>query len=205
MSAELILSTIASRRTTRFYLDIPVPRELVDKVLEAARSAPSAHNSQPWVFYLIETPTVRLKLVGEMVDEWERAMRSDGRPRELIEKTKLKFTHRFSKAPVLIVACVNHGALYYERYADTHRKTLEGILGHHSLAAAIENMLLAAHALGLGSCWYSAPLFCSERVKKALGMECELEPAALITMGYPSRRGHKDKLLRPSEQVVIRV
>ncbi|MEM3795317.1 MAG: nitroreductase family protein, partial [Thermoprotei archaeon] len=168
MKADTILSTVMGRRTIRFYLDKPVPMQLVDKVLEAARRAPSAHNSQPWVFYVIGTPTARSRLVGSLIEEWERAMRSDGRPEELIQSTKLKFTRRFSRAPVLILACVNHGVLYYNRYADARRRQLEGILGHHSLAAAIENMMLAAHALGLGACWYSAPLFCSQRVKDTL-------------------------------------
>lgn len=205
MSGEAILAHIKSRRTTRIYADRPVPDELVDKVLEAALSAPSAHNSQPWVFFVVRGAEFRSRLVGEMISEWERVMVLDGRPRGLIEATKAKFTARFNSAPVLIVACVNHRALYYDRYSDEYRKSLEGILGHHSLAAAIENMLLAAHALGLGACWYSAPLFCQQRVRDALGIGGELEPAALITLGYPAKARWREKPTRPLDQVVVKL
>jgi F420 biosynthesis protein FbiB-like protein len=205
MTARHPLSFIMERRTVRHYLDKPVPQELVDAVLEAAINAPSAHNSQPWVFFLIKEPTVRERLVKDMVDEWERVMRNDGRPEELIATTKHKFCSRFMRAPVLILACVNHDSLYYERYSDDHRKTLEGILGHHSLAAALENMLLAASIMGLGACWYSAPLFCADIVRRTLKIGTRLEPAALVTMGYPAKRERRQKPLKPLGEVVIKI
>jgi nitroreductase len=55
-----------------------------------------------------------------------------------------------------------------------------------SLAAALENMLLTAHAKGLGACWFCAPSFCKETVRKVLKIPDEVEPEALITMGYPA-------------------
>lgn len=205
MSANSVLSQIKSRRTTRTYLERPVPEELVDTVLDAALSAPSAHNCQPWVFYVVRGRGVRSRLIQQMVSAWERAMELDGRPKELIEQTKAKFTARFSAAPVLIVACVDHRALYYDRYADEERKRFEALLGHHSLAAAIENLLLAAHALGLGACWYSAPLFCQQSVRAALGIGEWLEPAALITLGYPATGGRKQKSMKRFEEVVVKL
>lgn len=205
MRPEEVLSYIKGRRTTRVYSDKPVPEELVDRVLEAALSAPSAHNSQPWIFYVIKGVGIRSRLIGEMLSEWERVMVLDGRPRELIEQTKAKFAARFSRAPVIIIACVDHRALYYDRYSDEHRKRLEGLLGHHSLAAAIENMLIAAHVLGLGACWYSAPLFCQQRVREVLGLGEEVEPAALITMGYPAGGRRREKAVKGFSEVVVKI
>jgi len=57
-----------------------------------------------------------------------------------------------------------------------------------SLAAAIQNILLAAHAKGLGACWFCAPLFCQETVRRVLGMPDEVEPQALIVIGYPAEQ-----------------
>jgi nitroreductase len=57
-----------------------------------------------------------------------------------------------------------------------------------SVAVAIQNILLAAHIEGLGACWFCAPLFCPETVKKVLKIPSDLEPQALITMGYPVNR-----------------
>ena len=54
-----------------------------------------------------------------------------------------------------------------------------------SLGAAIQNLMLAAHARGLGSCWLSAPLFCPEAVRLALDLPSDFQPQALIAPGYP--------------------
>jgi nitroreductase len=119
-----------------------------------------------------------------MLLAWSQAMKADGRSAQLIRETREKFRKRFITAPVLVLCCVDHRRLYYDRYLDHTRQGFEGLLGHHSLAAAIENFLLAAHALGLSACWYSAPLFCQNEVRKALRIPSKLEPAAILTMGF---------------------
>ena len=57
-----------------------------------------------------------------------------------------------------------------------------------SLGAALENILLATHDLGLGACWFCAPAFCKETVRKVLKIPVEVEPEALILMGYPDEQ-----------------
>jgi coenzyme F420-0:L-glutamate ligase/coenzyme F420-1:gamma-L-glutamate ligase len=198
-SSSIFLKFLRSRRTHRVYRKNRVSQEKIKKIIEVAISAPSAHNSQPWKFFSLDSPKVRLRLVDQMIKAWKSAMEADDRQPELIVNTLDKFRRRFLLSPVLILCCVDHRPLYYDRYKDESRKNFERILGHHSLAAAVQNMLMGAHALGVAACWYSAPLFCQEAVRKALGLDSWLEPCVLLTMGYPRRPPALKKTKRLSE------
>ena len=70
----------------------------------------------------------------------------------------------------------------------TRRQACLHDLAVQSLGAAIENLLLAAHAKGLGACWYSAPCFCKETVKQKLKIPDAVEPQAFIVLGYPAEK-----------------
>ena len=71
-------------------------------------------------------------------------------------------------------------------YPDARRTQIERIMAIQSVAAAIQNVLLASHAEGLAACWYCAPLFCQEVVREALSLTDEWHPQAIITLGVPS-------------------
>jgi coenzyme F420-0:L-glutamate ligase/coenzyme F420-1:gamma-L-glutamate ligase len=72
-----------------------------------------------------------------------------------------------------------------DRYPDARRTRAERIMGIQSVAMAGQNLLLAAHALGVGACWMCAPLFCPDTVAKALNLPPGWEAQGLVTLGYP--------------------
>ena len=174
---------IQERRSVRKFLPTPVSKELIYDVLAAAGLAPSAHNAQPYRFIILEDAQIKQKLADEMARVWAADLLRDGltidadKQRERVE--------RFAKAPVLILACVT-GIDGLPSYSDERRQTCIHDLAVQSLGAAIENLLLAAHAKSLGACWFSAPCFCKEAVKKTLRIPDSVEPQALIAMGYPA-------------------
>lgn len=177
-----LLDALKQRRSIRVYQNKPVPRELVGLVLEAAGWAPSAHNSQPWRFVVIENPATKHALAAEMAEAWAADMAKDGLTADenkLAERQK-----RFAEAPVLIVACLTMEGL--RRYPDKERQEVERDLAVESLGAALQNLLLAAYSLGLGSCWYCAPAFCKPTVRAALKIPPDIMPSALIVMGFPA-------------------
>jgi nitroreductase len=108
----------------------------------------------------------------------------DGVVPTVVEEEVQTSISRFSKAPAIIV--VNLTMTGMDQYPDTRRQQIERILAIQSVAAAIQNMLLAAQAEGLATCWYCAPLFCQEEVRRALSLSDELHPQAIITLGIPS-------------------
>jgi coenzyme F420-0:L-glutamate ligase / coenzyme F420-1:gamma-L-glutamate ligase len=173
---------IRQRRSIRKFQPKQVPTELVVEVLEAAGWAPSAHNSQPWRFIVLRDPTVRRVLAEKMANAWAADLTKDGSTVD--EAKRIERRERFANAPVLILACLTMDGLM--KFPDLQRQQIERDLGVESLSAGLQNLLLAAHNLGLGACWYCAPAFCKETVRDVLKIPAEVEPAALIVFGYPA-------------------
>ncbi len=181
-----IFCLIKGRRSVRKYSLREVPMDILFRVLEAARWAPSAHNAQPWRFIVITDRSLKRKLAERMADEWVKDMIGDGVPRDTREKLAEASIKRFTDAPILIVACVTMEDM--DTYPDRRRMRCEYVMAVQSLAASIQNILLAAYSEGLGSCWFCAPLFCQDAVRKVLRIPESVEPQALITLGYPSEK-----------------
>ena len=179
-----LLNELRERRSVRKYQARPVPQELIGKVLEAAGWAPSAHNAQPWRFIVLVDPEVKRGLAEAMAMAWAADLAKDGVTVEP-EGFKLR-VERFATAPVLVLACLGMDGM--AKITDSERQSCERDLAVQSLAAALQNMLLAAHAEGLGACWFCAPAFCKETVREVLGIPDAVEPQALIAMGYAAEK-----------------
>ena len=157
---EVIYDLIKSRRSVRDYTNKKVSKDVIEKILDSVRYAPSAGNYQPWEMIVVENDEMRKNIVNAASNqEW------------------------MINAPVFIVACVNDrlaGAVYGPR-----GKMLYGIQG---VSAAIENILLTAESLGLGTCWVGA--FGEVAVARLLQCPEYVRPCAIITLGYPKEKPH---------------
>ena len=189
------------RRSVRAYEDRAVPRAALEEVMEAARWAPSPHGRQPWRFVVLTRAEPKAQLAGAMGEEWRRTLAQDGQPEEITALRLQKSQKRIRDAPALVLACLYLADL--DHYPDPDRQRAEEIMAIQSLGAAVENLLLAAYALGLDGGWMCAPLFCSDTVRAALDLDAALIPHALLTLGYaardPKRRPH-----RPLNELVVR-
>ncbi len=175
---------LVSRRTVRFYRPAPVPEAVVRALLEAAAHAPSAHNAQPVRYVVIATTALKRRLAERMAVRWRRDLERAGTP-EAVIGAELKFSlRRFSEPPALIL--VGYTMEGMDVYPDRARRAAEETMAVQSAAAAIQNLLLAATAHGLGACWCCAPLFCPGVVRRALGLPRTFVPQALLTIGYPA-------------------
>lgn len=183
-SPESLLSILKERRSVRTYKQEKIEKEIIEKLIEFATWAPSAHNSQPWRFLVIEDSEVKVELAEAMADRWMKDLEKDGVPVDERVKLKRESINRFTQSPILIIACITLEDM--ERYPDARRQKCEWTMATQSLSAAIQNLLIAAAAYGLGACWCCAPLFCKEDVRRVLDIPEEVEPQALITVGYPA-------------------
>lgn len=181
------LSLIGSRRSIRRYLPDPVPADAIERLLTAAIWAPSAHNRQPWRFVVITQPETKERLAAQMGARLRADRLADGDPAEAIDKDAARSHTRITTAPVVIVACLTMADM--DRYPDTRRKRAEYLMAAQSVAMAVQNLLLTAHAEGLGACWMCAPLFCGDTVRQALDLPDDWEPQSLITLGRPDSPG----------------
>ena len=178
------LNLIKSRRSVKEYSPREVPSETLFRVLEAGKWAPSAHNAQPWRFIVIQDPAIKRRLAEAMASRWSRDMTKNGVQKELRESLIKTSVEWFGSAPIVVVACLTMEDM--DEYPDERRKKVEWVMAVQSVAAAVENMLLAAEGEGLGSCWFCAPLFCQDVVRKTLKIPQHIDPQALITLGYPA-------------------
>jgi nitroreductase len=150
------LEAIKGRRSIRKYRKDPVPEDLVSKILEAGRWAPSASNAQPWNFIVLRDEGVRRSVADAA--------------------TYGKF---LADAPLGICIVIDPGA-------STH-PVEDGAIATYS-------MLLAAHALGLGTCWIgSYESVYEEKVKKILGIPREKRLLSIISMGFPDESPSSDR------------
>lgn len=155
---EPVLSVIKERRSIRKYTTGFISEDKINKILEAGTWAPSAGNYQPWEFVLITDREVKDALIEASYNqEWMR------------------------EAAFFIVVCVNNHvarAIYGDRG--------EKLYSLQSIGAAIQNMLLAAHAMGLGACWVGA--FSEVKVSSILQLPDYVRPTAIITIGIPANK-----------------
>ncbi len=183
------------RHVVRRFKTIPVPRELVEAAIEAARWAPSPHGAQPWRFIVLTRPEVKEKLAQAMGAEWRRNLALDGDDPDVVETRARQSHNRIVSTPVLIIPCLYLSDLH--TYSDPARQEAERVMAIQSLGAAIQNLLLSAYSLGLDTGWMCAPLFCPEVVVEALALQPDLIPHALIQLGW----GAQDPPRRPRRPI----
>ena len=175
-------AALAGRWSVRQFSPRPVEPALVEEVIAAACLAPAPHHSRPWRFVILSADA-RAALTDAMGERWRQDLARDRVPEARIRRLLDRSRARLAAAPVLILAGVESQA--QRPWPDQRRQRAEELMFVQSLGAAIQNLMLAAHARGLGSYWLSAPLFCPEAVRLALDLPSAFQPQALIALGYP--------------------
>jgi F420 biosynthesis protein FbiB-like protein len=193
---------VQTRRSIRRYTAQPVPPELVERLLTAAVWAPSAHNRQPWRFATLSRPEAKSRLAQAMGAQLRADRLADGDPLEAVEADASKSQARIEGAPVVVAVCLTLADM--DRYPDARRAQAEYLMAVQSVAMAVQNLLLAAHAEGLGACWMCAPLFCGEAVRAALDLPADWQPQALVTLGWPASQGKPASRRPAAERSVAR-
>ena len=182
-----VVDAIRTRRSIRRYMDQPIPAEMIERILTAATWAPSAHNRQPWRFAVLTAPETKERLARAMGNRLRADRLADGDDPEAVARDAQRSYTRLTGAPVVIVVCLTMADM--DSYPDPRRRKAEYTMAVQSVAMAVQNLLLAAHAEGLGACWMCAPLFCPDTVREALALSEDWEAQAVITLGYPAGAG----------------
>lgn len=189
------------RRSVRAFQPRPVPRAVIEEMLTAAAWAPSPHGRQPWRFVVLTQEASKTRLAEAMGADWQATLAQDGQPAEVVAQRLANSRQRIREAPALVLACLYLADL--DVYPDPARQRAEETMAIQSLGAAIQNMLLAAYALGLDTGWMCAPLFSPETVRAALDLDPSLLPHALIPVGYAAR-DPKRRPRRPLADLIVK-
>jgi nitroreductase len=173
-----LFSVIRTQRAHRAFTDEPVPDEVVERVLEAATFAPSAENTQPWVFIVVRDADARAR-IGELNRQaWEGGGREFSRPRlspEVFAKVEAGATGGIANAPVLVVVG-----------GDTSR-CVEAVL-EASVWPAVQNLLLAAQALGLGASLTTITTVFGDELRSLLALPDHVRPLGVVPLGWPAKQ-----------------
>ena len=191
---------IKKRRSIRKYKPRPVSPEILLELIATSSYAPSAHNSQPWRFIVITSEPEKRTLAQTMASAWLKDLEKDGASKQHAEALAKSSVDCFSNTPAIVLACITMDEM--NQYPDERRQKDERDLALQSLGAAIQTLLLEAHSKGIGSCWCCAPVFCKDAVRLTLKIPSNVEPQALIRLGYPSEEPSAPKR-KPVEDFVF--
>jgi len=193
MPSELsLLDGINSLRSVRKFKPDPIPEDKLKTVLESASKAASGSNTQPWEFVVIRDAEVKNRLKEPMLKTWlARLAGSTGmssRMRDVYDEAT-EMLRNTEKVPVIVYCCV-----------DLNRVSTSEEVRYASIYPAVQNLMLAAHALGLATCLTvhgSTPSRGEPEVKKILEVPENVKVACLVYLGYPAVR-----LGRPKRQPI---
>lgn len=181
-----VLEAIRKRRSIRAYETRPVPRDLINTIIEAANEAPSAMNSQPWRFVVVEDKAAKKRLLDVARPGAQKIFSSlkEMNP-ERYEMVMQRF--RELEDPVYYSAPAIIFVIGSGRYAE------------HSCPLACENMMLAAYALGLGSCWVGLGAMVTDdpEVVKMLELKEDETIFGPILVGYPKEHPQRPEKRDP--------
>jgi coenzyme F420-0:L-glutamate ligase / coenzyme F420-1:gamma-L-glutamate ligase len=177
------LQFLRSRRSIRQFLPDQVSAETLERILETATWAPSAHNRQPWRFVVLQDREIKLLLMDRMGWKFRQDLQADGIDPEQVEIQIDRSQRRVLGAPVVILLCQDTSP--GDAYPDADRQQAEFLMGVQSVALAGGQLLLAAHAEDLGGVWICAPLFAQDIVRQTLDLPASWDPQAFVLLGYP--------------------
>ncbi|HKI55050.1 MAG TPA: nitroreductase family protein [Anaerolineales bacterium] len=191
---------LRTRRSVRRFKPDPIPDSVINDILTTATFAPSAHNRQPWRFVVVKDIFTKTRLADAMAVEFKHDLEQDGLSPEKIQAQIKRSKERMTSAPVIIV--INLDMSEMDVYADKKRKQAEFRMAMQSVANAGMQLLLAAHAEGLGGVWICSPLFVQETVQKVLDLSKSWEPQGMFYLGY-SDSTPKDKSMKDMKDIVL--
>jgi len=173
---------LRTRRSIRRFKPDPIADSVIQNILATATYAPSAHNRQPWRFVIVTDLSVKTHLAEAMSQDFERDLRRDGLAPEKIQAQINRSKGRITSAPLLILLCLDMSEM--DSYPDEKRQYAERMMAIQSVAAAGLQLLLAAHAEGLGGVWVCSPLFAQATIQNVLNLSESWEPQAMFFIGY---------------------
>lgn len=173
MLPEQVLELIKTRRSVRKFDGRPLTDAQINMLLEAMRWAPSGGNRQPWAFYVVKSPKVK---------------------RELIAAAK---GQSFIAEAAIIIGVAAVTGRSAERYGERGEK----LYSLQDTAAAVQNCMLLAKSIGLGTCWIGA--FKEDEVAQVLGLPEGHRPVALVPIGYPAEEPAPRPRMELNEIVTI--
>jgi nitroreductase len=190
---------ITTQRALRRLSAEPVSDALVLRLIELALKAPTGSNAQGWEWIVVRDPAVKAKLARQNRRAFRiygaigrRATATDPKMARVLDAVQWQADH-FEDIPVVIVACLRGPRLGFPNLAATSY--------YGSIFPSVQNLLLAARAVGLGAALITLPLWSTFAARRILGLPWNVTPCAVIPLGWPTGR-YGPTTRRPVGEVV---
>jgi coenzyme F420-0:L-glutamate ligase/coenzyme F420-1:gamma-L-glutamate ligase len=190
------------RRSVRFFDDTPVDEAALRRAVAIALTAPAPHHTHPVRFVHLADRALRSALLDAMKERWRNDLRGDGMPEDRIERRVRRGDLLYGATEIVLPFMVLDGA---HDYPDAHRSGAERTMFTIAAGAAVQGLLVALAAEGIGSCWVSSTIFCPDVVRSTLDLPENWEPLGAVAVGHaadgpPSPRVPAD----PGDYLVVK-
>lgn len=186
---------LRTRGSIRRFKPDPVPDPVMDRILSTATFAPSAHNLQPWRFVRAQSAEAKTKLGIALTEKMRADMEAENAdPAEIQKRVEISL-RRIDEAPVIILLCRDKTIIRKEEPEEHH-------MSIQSTALIGLQLMLAAHAEGLGSNWICWALYAPQAVQKALNLNPNWLPEAMLFLGY-SAEEPKEKVRKTVKELIV--
>lgn len=179
-----VIEAINTRATVREFLDKPLKEEEKRIILESAIRAPNAGGNEQWFFIAVETKE-KIEELYKLIIEAQRAyyteMLKTPLSKEQLENWERRVEAGLYKAPFYVAVFKDLRMRFY------NNPEIEDRWAEQTASAAIENMILAAHSLGIGSCWFGVPLLREEKFEEFFKLDKCFKIVAILAFGYPKK------------------
>ncbi len=183
---EDIFCVFRERRSVRRFRSDPLDPSILYRLVEAAGWAPSASNRQDWEFVVVTSQRLKEQMVEKVRQRWLSLLEKTQSGVSDVLKEYVRAFLWFSGAPVVVVVTVREPEQYLQHLLGDMAGSVAG--SRLSAAMAAQNLMLAAHVLGIGSCCLTGPVGAQEDLKALLAVGRRREIVCLVALGYPEER-----------------
>ncbi|MBN2622916.1 MAG: nitroreductase family protein [Acidimicrobiales bacterium] len=198
-----LLDAMVTQRAVRRVLPDPVHPRIVRRCIELALEGPTGSNGQNWEFVVVTDRELKERLQVQYRRAWsvygtagERLRGGDPQTAKILRSVRWQVDH-FTEIPVLVVACLRGGG----KLPYVPMPAIAASSHYGSIYPSVQNLLLAARAVGLGASLITLPLWSTTVARRILGLPLSVEPCCIVPLGWPRGR-YGPKARKPVDAVI---
>jgi coenzyme F420-0:L-glutamate ligase/coenzyme F420-1:gamma-L-glutamate ligase len=170
------------RRSIRAFAPTPVDADAMRRAVAAALTAPAPHHTRPVRFVWLRSRPLRTKLLDEMRAAWQSDLRDDDFTADQIDRRVARGDLLYGATEIVLPFLVPDGM---HTYPDARRNAAEHTMFTVAAGGAVQGLLVALAAEGIGSCWVSSTIFAADVVRSVLDLPADWEPLGAVAVGHP--------------------